>query len=192
MVSPTNDNEGQVLTDEDAAASEEGEVEDALDMLFKGRVEEVIPPEEVGEFHDFIREEALRRRRFAVSFRLDCSCLAWIGYSLSNIVTHEDGMEFKARSMQTYIPDHGPDVEHPEGPTEDPPEEFEDWPIWPFEIYQDEMDAELQDEGADEYDEESGLDDTLDELAEEFNEADDLAGIRDVASRNDAYETAGE
>jgi hypothetical protein len=153
MVSTSNDDEGQVLTDEESAAAEEGEVEDALDVLFKGRVEEVIPPEEVGEFHDFIREEALRRRRFAVSFRLDCSCLAWIGYSLSNIVTHEDGMEFVARSMQTYIPDHGPDVEHPEDEREYPPEEFEDWPIWPFEIYQDEMEAELRDEDADDYDE---------------------------------------
>ena len=192
MVSSSNDDEGQVLTDDEAAVIEEGEVEDALDMLFKGRVEEVIPPEEVGEFHDFIREEALRRRRFAVSFRLDCSCLAWIGYSLSNIVTHEDGMEFVARSMQTYIPDHGPDVEHPEGATEDPPEEFEDWPIWPFEIYQDEMEAELQDKEADDDNEESGLDNTLDELAAELNESDDLSGIRDVAGRNDSYETSGE
>ena len=59
--------------------------------------------------------------------------------------------------MQTYIPDHEADVEHPEGPTEDPPSEFEEWPIWPFEIYQD-------------------------ELAEEFDEVDDLAKIRDITS----------
>lgn len=163
------------------------EVEDALDLLFKGRVEEVIPPEEIGEFHDFIRDEALRRRRFAVSFRLDCGCLAWIGYSLSNVVTHEEGMEFKANAEKTFIPDHEADVEHPEGPTEDPPEDFEDWPIWPFEIYQDELEAELGNEDADDYDEESGLDDTLDELAEEFDGSDDLAGIRELAARNDSY-----
>ena len=155
---------------------------DALGLLFEGKVEAVLPDEDLGEFHDFIREEALRRRRFAVSFRLDCGCLAWIGYALSNIVTHEEGMEFKARPMQTYIPDHEADVEHPEGPTEDPPSEFEEWPIWPFEIYQDELGPEMTDEGAD--DEESGLDDTLDELAEEFDEADDPSGIRDIASQD--------
>ena len=94
---------------------------DALDLLFEGKVEAVMPEEDLGEFHDFIREEALRRRRFAVSFRLDCGCLAWIGYALTNIVTHDEGMEFKARPMQTYIPDHEAEVEHPEGPTEDPP-----------------------------------------------------------------------
>jgi hypothetical protein len=157
---------------------------DALDLLFEGKVEAVLPEEDLGEFHDFIREEALRRRRFAVSFRLDCGCLAWIGYALSNIVTHEEGMEFKARPMQTYIPDHEADVEHPEGPTEDPPSQFEEWPIWPFEIYQDELDPEITDEGADDYDKGSGLDDTLDELAEEFDEADDLAGLRDTASQD--------
>ncbi len=158
---------------------------DALDLLFEGKVEAVLPEEDLGEFHDFIREEALRRRRFAVSFRLDCGCLAWIGYALSNIVTHEEGMEFKARPTQTYIPDHEADVEHPEGPTEDPPSEFEEWPIWPFEIYQDELDPELTDEGADDYDEESGLDGTLDELTEECDEADDLAGVRDIASQDE-------
>lgn len=159
----------------------DGEELDALDLLFEGKVDQVIPPEDLGEFHDFIREEALRRRRFAVSFRVDCGCLAWIGYALSNIVTHEEGMEFKARPMKSYIPDHDAEVDHPEGPTEDPPVEVEDWPIWPFEIYQDELDPEFQDEGADEYDEESGLDDALDELAEEFDEADDLSGIREMA-----------
>lgn len=157
---------------------------DALDLLFEGKVEAVLPEEDLGEFHDFIREEALRRRRFAVSFRLDCGCLAWIGYALTNIITHEEGMEFKARPMQTYIPDHEADVEHPEGPTEDPPSEFEEWPIWPFEIYQDELDPETTDEGADDYDKQSGLDDTLDELAEEFDEADDLAGVRNIASQD--------
>ena len=158
---------------------------DALELLFEGKVEAVLPEEDLGEFHDFIREEALRRRRFAVSFRLDCGCLAWIGYALSNIITHEDGMEFKARPMQTYIPDHEADVEHPEGPTEDPPPEFEEWPIWPFEIYQDELDPELTDEGEGKYDEESGLDGTIDELAEEFDEADDLSGIHDIASQDE-------
>ena len=142
------------MTDtEDAVAApemaEDGEdATDALDMLFQGRVEELIPPEELGEFHDFIREEAIMRRRFTVSFRLDCTCLAWIGYALSNVVTHEDGLEFTARPTQSYIPDHEADVEHPEGPTEDPPEAFEDWPIWPFEIYQDE-DDEPDDEDED-------------------------------------------
>ncbi|MCZ6545259.1 MAG: hypothetical protein O6913_06105 [Chloroflexi bacterium] len=182
---PAAEESEAVAQDPSEDGEEEGALQDALDFLFKGRVEEVIPPEELGEFHDFIREEALRRRRFAVSFRLDCGCLAWIGYSLSNIVTHDEGMEFKANPLQTYIPDHEAEVEHPEGPTEDPPNEFDDWPIWPFEIYQDELVAEMKDEGADEYDEESGLDDTLDELAEEFDEADDLAGIRQVAAMND-------
>lgn len=185
MVPPAEESEAVAQDPSEDGEEEEGALQDALDFLFKGRVEEVIPPEELGEFHDFIREEALRRRRFAVSFRLDCGCLAWIGYSLSNIVTHDEGMEFKANPLQTYIPDHEAEVEHPEGPTEDPPDEFDDWPIWPFEIYQDELDAEVKDEGADDYDEESGLDDTLDELAEEFDEADDLAGIRQVAAMND-------
>ena len=120
-------------------AIEEAEAADAVDLLLKGRIEEVLPPEELGEFHDFVREEALMRRRFAVSFRVECRCLAWISYQLTNIVTHEDGMEFSARPMQTYVPDHEPDVEHPEGATEDPPEEVLDWPIWPLEIYQDEL-----------------------------------------------------
>ena len=150
----------ELSADRDAASGDgagEGVVEDALDLLFRGRVEELIPPEEMGEFHDFIREEAIRRRRFAVSFRLDCGCLAWIGYALSNVVTHDDGMEFTANPTESFIPDHEADVEHPEGPTEDPPESFEDWPIWPFEIYQDEAD---------------GLDE-----GERFNEAvDELAG----------------
>ena len=135
------------------AAGADGDAEElssALDMLFEGRTEELIPPEELGEFHDFIREEALMRRRFAVSFRLDCSCLAWIGYALSNVVTHDEGLEFNAKPTQSYIPDHEADVEHPEGPTEDPPEAFEDWPIWPFEIYQDEADdADADDEDED-------------------------------------------
>ena len=191
MVPPAEESEA-VAQDPSEDGEEEGALQDALDFLFKGRVEEVIPPEELGEFHDFIREEALRRRRFAVSFRLDCGCLAWIGYSLSNIVTHDEGMEFKANPLQTYIPDHEAEVEHPEGPTEDPPDEFDDWPIWPFEIYQDELDAEMKDEGTDDYDEESGLDDTLDELAEEFDEADDLSGIRQVAAMNDPEATSDE
>ena len=46
----------------------------------------------------------------------------------------------------------------------------------------------MTDEGADKYDEESGLDDTLDELAEEFNEADDLAGARDLAAQDASLE----
>ena len=189
MVPPAEESEAVAQDPSEDGEEEEGALQDALDFLFKGRVEEVIPPEELGEFHDFIREEALRRRRFAVSFRLDCGCLAWIGYSLSNIVTHDEGMEFKANPLQTYIPDHEAEVEHPEGPTEDPPDEFDDWPIWPFEIYQDELDSELTDENADEFDEESGLDD---ELAEEFDEADDLAGIRQVAAMNDPEATSDE
>ena len=133
--------ENDATTIEDAAldAAEEQEAADAVDLLLKGRVEEVLPPEELGEFHDFIREEALMRRRFAVSFRVECRCLAWISYQLTNIVTHEDGMEFSARPIQTYVPDHEPDVEHPEGATEDPPDAVLDWPIWPLEIYQDEL-----------------------------------------------------
>ncbi len=127
----------------------EREVADALSLLFDGHVDQMMPPEEIGEFHDFIREEALMRRRFAVSFRLECRCLAWIGYSLANVVTHEDGIEFNARPMQTYVPDHEPDVEHPEGATEDPPEQFLEWPIWPLEIYQDELEEE-EDEDWDE------------------------------------------
>jgi len=161
---------------------DDAEVTDALDLLFKGRVQELIPPEEMGEFHDFLREEAIMRRRFAVSFRLDCGCLAWIGYSLSNVVTHDEGIEFAANPMQSFIPDHEPDVEHPEGPTEDPPEEFEDWPIWPFEIYQDE---------AEELDEGEGLDEKLGELAEELgvDESEDLAGIRSAAAQEDPLST---
>ena len=120
----------------------EREAADALSLLFDGHVDQIMPPEEMAEFHDFIREEALMRRRFAVSFRLECRCLAWIGYALANVVTHEDGIEFNARAMQTYVPDHEPDVEHPEGATEDPPDQFLDWPIWPLEIYQDEMEAD--------------------------------------------------
>ena len=128
----------------------EQEVADALSLLFDGHVDQMMPPEEIGEFHDFVREEALMRRRFAVSFRLECRCLAWIGYSLANVVTHEDGIEFNARPMQTYVPDHEPDVEHPEGATEDPPEQFLDWPIWPLEIYQDELEEAEDDEDWDE------------------------------------------
>ena len=146
------------------AGADAAEASSALDMLFQGRTEELIPPEELGEFHDFIREEALMRRRFAVSFRLDCSCLAWIGYALSNVVTHDEGLEFKANATQSYIPDHEADVEHPEGPTEDPPEAFEDWPIWPFEIYQDEADD------ADDADEDDDADDP---------DADDEADVGD-------------
>ena len=128
----------------DAAMDEEepGAVDDALDLLFSGRVEALLPEEELGEFYEFIREEALRRRRFAVSFRLECRCLAWIGYALSNVITHEDGIEFTARAMQSYVPDHEPDVDHPEGATEEPPDEFAELPIWPLEIYQDELDDE--------------------------------------------------
>ena len=112
---------------------------DVLEAFFTGRVEDALPAEELGEFHDFVRNEAAARRRFAISFRVECGCLAWIGYALSRLVTHEDGIEFKAEPMQTYVPDHEPDVEHPEGPTEDPPDQFADWPIWPYEIYQDEL-----------------------------------------------------
>lgn len=115
------------------------EISDALEAFFAGRVQEALPEEELSEFHDFIRDEAANRRRFAISFRVECGCLAWIGYSLSRLVTHEDGIEFKADPMQTYVPDHEPDVEHPEGPTEDPPNQFAEWPIWPYEIYQDEL-----------------------------------------------------
>ena len=125
----------------DSPSEDDQGVEDALDLFFAGRVEEVLPPADLGEFHDFIREEALRRRRFAVSFRVECGCLAWIGYALSKVVTHEEGIEFKATPMKTYVPDHEPGVEHPEGPTEDPPEDLANWPIWPYEIYQDEMEA---------------------------------------------------
>lgn len=164
------------------AEPEPEQVDDALDLLFAGKVETVLPPEEVGEFHDFLRAEALRRRRFAVSFRLDCGCLAWIGYALSNIVTHDEGMEFKARPTQTYIPDHEAEVEHPEGPTEDPPEEFADWPIWPFEIYQDELEGSG---GQGDDASTSGLDETLEELAEELYEEDDLAPTRDRAGHED-------
>lgn len=139
-------------TDAEQAAEDvsEEEAQDALAQLFEGRVDVMLPEEEIEEFHDFIREEALMRRRFAVSFRLECRCLAWIGYSLANVVTHEDGIEFSARPMQTYVPDHEPDVEHPEGATEDPPEQFLDWPIWPLEIYQDELEEELAAELAEE------------------------------------------
>ncbi len=125
----------------DSPSEDDHGVEDALDLFFAGRVEEVLPPSDLGEFHDFIREDALRRRRFAVSFRVECGCLAWIGYALSKVVTHEEGIDFKATPMKTYVPDHEPDVEHPEGPTEDPPEDLANWPIWPYEIYQDELEA---------------------------------------------------
>lgn len=132
-------------------ATEEAEAADAVEMLLKGRIEEVLPPEELGEFYEFIREEALMRRRFAVSFRVECRCLAWIAYQLTSVVTHEDGIEFSARPMLTYVPDHEPDVEHPEGATEDPPDAVLDWPIWPLEIYQDELEEEdeLDDEDGD-------------------------------------------
>ena len=161
---------------EEAAADtanleESDEAEDALALLFEGRIAEVMPEEDLQEFHDFIREEGIRRRRFAVSFRMECRCLAWIGYQLANLVTHEDGMEFAARPIQTYVPDHEPDVEHPEGATEEPPEEFEDWPIWPFEIYQDEFDA-LDHEVAVEHDAMSeggsALEEGMDEVAGEL------------------------
>lgn len=163
--------------DEDGKADEgessDAEVDDALELLFEGRLAEIMPPEELGEFHDFIREEALRRRRFALSFRLDCGCLAWIGYSLSNVVTHEDGIEFKAQANQSYIPDHEADVEHPEGPTEDPPDEFLEWPIWPFEIYQDEL--------------EGGEGEQVDEPADDPGRDDegDAAGLKAVAAHED-------
>ena len=160
----------------------EADVNDALDLLFAGRVEELIPAEELGEFHDFIREEAIRRRRFAVSFRLDCSCLAWIGYALSNVVTHEEGMEFTANPTESFIPDHEPDVEHPEGPTEDPPEAFQDWPIWPFEIYQDE---------ADDLDEGPAFDEVVDELAVDLgiDPDDGVTALRSAAAEEDPLAT---
>ena len=137
------------MTDEIVVfADQQGEAEaaDALQMLFEGHVDVMLPPEEIEEFHDFIREEALMRRRFAVSFRLECRCLAWIGYSLANIVTHEDGIEFKANPMQTYVPECEPELLLPGCPIEDPPEQFLDWPIWPLEIYQDELEEEDEDE----------------------------------------------
>ncbi|MEE9276901.1 MAG: hypothetical protein V3V06_00645 [Dehalococcoidia bacterium] len=180
MAAPETDDAVEQIVDEqaDEALDDEidGEVEDILSLLFNGRVADVMPPEEVGEFHDFIREEALRRRRFAVSFRLDCGCLAWIGYALSNVVTHEEGIEFKARATQSFIPDHEADVEHPEGPTEEPPADFADWPIWPFEIYQDEI------EGAEE-----SIDAHLGELADELrlDEAKDLLQLKSVAAQED-------
>ena len=136
----------------DPAALDDAAPDDALQLLFDGHVDQVLPEEEIAEFHDFIREDALMRRRFAVSFRLECRCLAWIGYSLANIVTHEDGIEFAARPIQTYVPDHEPDVEHPEGATEDPPDQFLNWPIWPLEIYQDELEDIDDHEGDDEDD----------------------------------------
>lgn len=140
------------MTEQDAQVSEAelvddaADAEDALQMLFEGHVDMMLPPEEIEEFHDFIRDEALMRRRFAVSFRLECRCLAWIGYSLANVVTHEDGIEFKANPMQTYVPECDVDTLHPEGPNEEPPDQFLDWPIWPLEIYQDELEDELVDE----------------------------------------------
>ena len=125
----------------DAGGDAGTEIDTVLDLFFSGRVEEVMPQEEAQEFRSFLREEALRRRRFAVSFRVDCGCLAWIGYALSNVVTRGDEIDYTAVPTQSYIPDHEADVEHPEGPTEEPPAEFVDWPIWPFEIYQDEADG---------------------------------------------------
>jgi hypothetical protein len=159
-----------------------GLVDDALDLLFKGRVEELVPPEELGEFHDFIREEAIQRRRFAVSFRLDCGCLAWIGYALANVVTHDEGMEFTANPTESFIPDHEADVEHPEGPTEAPPEAFEDWPIWPFEIYQDE---------ADDLDEGAGFDEVVDDLAADIgvDPDDSVAALKAAAAAEDPLST---
>jgi hypothetical protein len=188
MAEPETDEAADVGTDTESI--DESEVEDALNMLFTGRVDEVIPPEEAGEFHDFIREEALRRRRFAVSFRVECGCLAWIGYALSSVVTHEDGIEFKANPTQTYVPDHEPDVEHPEGPTEEPPDEFAEWPIWPFEIYQDELEPDESE--VDKLDDaETALDDKIEELADELGlgESSDLAELTEVASQEDPLAT---
>ena len=128
--------------DEGAAPAAEAGDDSFFQSLFDGNVHEVLPDEEIPEFHDFIRDEALLRRRFAVSFRVECRCLAWIGYSLANVTTHDEGIEFTARPTRTFVPDHEPDVEHPEGATEDPPEQFADWPIWPLEIYQDELEEE--------------------------------------------------
>lgn len=126
---------------EPAPTAQADDVDDALALLFAGRVDKLLPPEELEEFHHFLREEALRKRRFALSFRVECGCLAWIGFKLAKIVTSEDGIEYTATPMQTFVPDHEPDTEHPEGPNEDPPADFADWPIWPYEIYQDEMEA---------------------------------------------------
>ena len=92
----------------DPAALDDAAPDDALQLLFDGHVDQVLPEEEIAEFHDFIREDALMRRRFAVSFRLECRCLAWIGYSLANIVTHEDGIESP------------PDPSRPTSPTTNP------------------------------------------------------------------------
>ena len=161
---------------EDASGAE---VEDALSLLFAGKVEQVLPPEELADFYEFIREEALARRRFAVSFRVECGCLAWIGYGLSNIVTFEDGMQFSAKPLQTFVPDHEPDVEHPEGPTEDPPPEFADWPIWPFEIYQD----ELESGSAGRADFDDDLDEALDKL--DAGSQDEIATITERAALQD-------
>lgn len=130
--------------------NDEREAADALSLLFDGHVDQIMPLEEISEFHDFIREEALMRRRFAVSFRLECRCLAWIGYSLASIVTHEDGIEFKANPLQTYVPECEPEMLLPGCPFEDPPEQFLEWPIWPLEIYQDELEAEEDEDWDDE------------------------------------------
>ena len=174
---PAEEAEGaQPTPAEDATGAE---VEDALSLLFAGKVEQVLPPEELADFYEFIREEALARRRFAVSFRVECGCLAWIGYSLSNIVTFEDGMQFSAKPLQTFVPDHEPDVEHPEGPTEDPPQEFADWPIWPFEIYQD----ELESGSAGRADLDDDLDEALDKL--DAGSQDEIATITERAALED-------
>lgn len=170
----------------DAPTEEEAELESVLDLLFQGKIEAVLPPEELPEFHDFIREEALRRRRFAVSLRMDSGSLAWIGYALSNVVTHEEGIEFKARAIQTYVPDYDAGVEMPEGPNEDPPEEFEDWPIWPMEIYQDEAGNKDADPD-DALDLGEEFDEIVDEAADDLhlNNDEDLADIRWRARNED-------
>ena len=177
---------GSSLDALDTASStlEDKDVADVLDLLFVGRIEELVPPEDLGEFHDFIREKGIRRRRLAASFRLDCGCLAWIGYALVNVITHEDGIEFTAKPTESFIPDHDAAVRHPEGPTEDPPQEFSDWPIWPFEIYQDEVD---------DFERTSAPDEHVGEIAEDLGmgERGDLASIREVAAHEDSEATDG-
>ena len=157
---------------------EEGapELEDTLNLLFNGRVAEVLPAEEMGEFHDFIRGEALRQRRFAISFRVACGCLAWIGYALTKVVTREDGLEFTARALRSYIPDHEADSEHPQGPSAEQPLELDDWPVWPFEIYQDELEEA-----------EAGIHENLAELAVELEAAEgDVGRLKALAAREES------
>ena len=59
---------------------DDAEVTDALDLLFKGRVQELIPPEEMGEFHDFVVDVGLETKNYT----FDVMCNQFVKANATN------------------------------------------------------------------------------------------------------------